>query len=69
MGTRLPARLLLKKELIYGSMRLHARLLGHLSPVFCVKFDQTGRYIFTGADDNLVKVGWFNSGESLSWVR
>lgn len=29
---------------------------GHLSPIFCIAFDRSGRYIFTGADDNLVKV-------------
>lgn len=30
---------------------------GHgVHPVFCIKFDRTGQYIFTGADDALVKV-------------
>lgn len=30
---------------------------GHgVCPVYCIKFDQTGQYIFTGADDTLVKV-------------
>lgn len=30
---------------------------GHgICPVYCIKFDQTGQYIFTGADDGLVKV-------------
>lgn len=30
---------------------------GHgINPVFCVKFDRSGQYIFTGADDMLVKV-------------
>lgn len=30
---------------------------GHgINPVFCIKFDRTGQYIFTGADDMLVKV-------------
>lgn len=30
---------------------------GHgINPVFCVKFDRTGQYVFTGADDGLVKV-------------
>ena len=33
------------------------RVLGHLASAFCVAFDRTGRYLFTGADDNLVKVG------------
>jgi hypothetical protein len=30
--------------------------LGHLSSVFCLLFDKTGNYVFTGADDLLVKV-------------
>ncbi|MFH4980022.1 hypothetical protein AB6A40_006731 [Gnathostoma spinigerum] len=38
------------------SLDLHTRIFGHLSSVFCVAFDRTGLYIFTGADDNLVKV-------------
>lgn len=30
---------------------------GHgINPVYCIKYDQTGQYIFTGADDRLVKV-------------
>ncbi len=29
---------------------------GHLSSVFCLLFDKTGNYVFTGADDLLVKV-------------
>ncbi|CAM9720660.1 unnamed protein product, partial [Ectocarpus sp. 8 AP-2014] len=30
---------------------------GHgVHPVFCIKFDRTGQFIFTGADDALVKV-------------
>lgn len=29
------------------SLELHCRILGHLSSVFCVAFDRTGRYIVT----------------------
>ena len=32
--------------------------LGHLSAVFCLLFDKTGNYVFTGADDLLVKVNF-----------
>ncbi|GFR63055.1 bromodomain and WD repeat-containing protein 3-like [Elysia marginata] len=35
---------------------MHGRKLGHLSAVYCVLFDRSGRYIFTGADDGLVKI-------------
>ncbi len=31
----------------YDKMRKYRRLLGHLSSVYCVSFDRTGRYIFT----------------------
>lgn len=49
------SRLLLRKETL-KNLRLHSRILGHLGPIYCVKFDITGQYIFTGADDNLIKV-------------
>lgn len=39
-----------------GSLGLQRRTLGHLSAVYCVVFDCTGRYVITGADDMLVKV-------------
>ena len=31
----------------YDRFTRHRRLLGHLSSVYCVSFDRTGRYIFT----------------------
>ena len=32
---------------------------GHgINPVYCIKFDRTGQFIFTGADDGLVKVSF-----------
>lgn len=46
---------MLRKEAL-KNLSLHSRVLGHLGPIYCVKFDITGRYIFTGADDNLIKV-------------
>ena len=41
---------------IYSQLQLQRRCLGHLSSVFCLLFDKTGRYVFTGADDLLVKM-------------
>lgn len=32
---------------IYHKIKSHTRMLGHLSAVYCVGFDRTGRYIFT----------------------
>lgn len=31
----------------YHKIKSHSRMLGHLSAVYCVGFDRTGRYIFT----------------------
>lgn len=44
-----PARML-------AGLQLQRRTLGHLSAVYCLVFDCTGRYVCTGADDMLVKV-------------
>lgn len=52
----LSRRILLRKKAFSEQFRLHSKIWGHLTPVYCVKFDQTGRYIFTGADDHLIKV-------------
>ncbi|KAK0426130.1 hypothetical protein QR680_009545 [Steinernema hermaphroditum] len=41
---------------LFTQLRVTHRVLGHLSPIFCVAFDRTGRFVFTGADDCLVKV-------------
>uniref|UniRef100_A0A9J2Q5S3 Uncharacterized protein n=1 Tax=Ascaris lumbricoides TaxID=6252 RepID=A0A9J2Q5S3_ASCLU len=61
LGRRLPRRHMLHKSSMQ-SLELHCRILGHLSSVFCVAFDRTGRYIVTGADDNLVKIWSATSG-------
>lgn len=44
-------------RMLAGSMRSLFTTNGHgICPVYCIKFDQTGQFIFTGADDGLVKV-------------
>ena len=43
-----------KSRLISGLRKLR-RTLGHLSSVYCLIFDRTGKFAFTGADDLLVK--------------
>lgn len=35
----------------YQHMKIHKRILGHLSSVYCVAFDRTGRRIFTVSDE------------------
>uniref|UniRef100_A0A3Q2XMM0 Bromodomain and WD repeat domain containing 3 n=1 Tax=Hippocampus comes TaxID=109280 RepID=A0A3Q2XMM0_HIPCM len=53
----------------YQHMRIHKRILGHLSAVYCVAFDRTGRRIFTGSDDCLVKIWATDDGRLLATLR
>uniref|UniRef100_A0AAY4EPM8 Bromo domain-containing protein n=1 Tax=Denticeps clupeoides TaxID=299321 RepID=A0AAY4EPM8_9TELE len=53
----------------YQQMKMHRRILGHLSSVYCVAFDRTGRRIFTGSDDCLVKIWATDDGRLLSTLR
>uniref|UniRef100_A0A3B3QS68 PH-interacting protein n=1 Tax=Paramormyrops kingsleyae TaxID=1676925 RepID=A0A3B3QS68_9TELE len=54
---------------IYQHMKMHKRILGHLSSVYCVTFDRTGRRIFTGSDDCLVKIWATDDGRLLNTLR
>ena len=54
---------------IYSQLQLQRRCLGHLSSVFCLLFDKTGRYVFTGADDLLVKIWETCSGRLVFTFR
>ena len=45
------------------------RTLGHLSSVYCLTFDRTGRLAFTGADDMLVKCWNVSDGRLLYTFR
>ncbi|XP_075429010.1 bromodomain and WD repeat-containing protein 3-like [Ascaphus truei] len=53
----------------YQQMKMHKRILGHLSSVYCVAFDRSGRRIFTGSDDCLVKIWSSDDGRLLSTLR
>uniref|UniRef100_A0A8C6P1E2 Bromodomain and WD repeat domain containing 3 n=1 Tax=Nothobranchius furzeri TaxID=105023 RepID=A0A8C6P1E2_NOTFU len=53
----------------YQQMKIHKRILGHLSSVYCVAFDRTGRRIFTGSDDCLVKIWATDDGRLLATLR
>lgn len=59
-GSRLAGRVPLagmSSRLLDDRIRPLVTANGHgINPVFCIKFDRTGQYIFTGADDMLVKV-------------
>ncbi|XP_033739931.1 PH-interacting protein-like [Pecten maximus] len=54
---------------IFTKVSMHARKLGHLSAVYCVAFDRTGQYIFTGADDALIKIWFAASGRLIDTLR
>ncbi|XP_029821926.2 PH-interacting protein [Ixodes scapularis] len=53
----------------FSKAQLFRRLLGHLSSVYCVLFDRSGHYIFTGADDLLVKIWSACDGRLLVTLR
>ena len=53
----------------YGKQELLRRTLGHLSAVYCVLFDRSGKYIITGADDLLVKLWSAIDGRLLTTFR
>ncbi|XP_058825201.1 PH-interacting protein [Topomyia yanbarensis] len=53
----------------YSKQNLQRQTLGHLSAVYCVLFDRTGKYIITGADDLLVKLWSAIDGRLLATFR
>ena len=53
----------------YKKLQLHRQTLGHLSAVYCVLYDRTGKYIITGADDLLIKVWSSIDGRLLATFR
>ncbi|XP_036755176.2 bromodomain and WD repeat-containing protein 1 isoform X1 [Manis pentadactyla] len=55
--------------IMYQHIKMHRRILGHLSAVYCVAFDRTGHRIFTGSDDCLVKIWSTHNGRLLSTLR
>jgi bromodomain and WD repeat domain-containing protein 1/3 len=50
-------------------MRKLRRTLGHLSSVYCLLFDRTGKFAFTGADDLLVKCWRVHDGRLVHTFR
>ncbi|KAG7298423.1 hypothetical protein JYU34_018050 [Plutella xylostella] len=54
---------------LLSGLQLQRRTLGHLSAVYCLLFDCTGRYVVTGADDLLVKVWSARDGRLLATLR
>ncbi|XP_014221198.1 bromodomain and WD repeat-containing protein 3 isoform X1 [Trichogramma pretiosum] len=54
---------------IYSKIQKYRHTLGHLSAVYCVLYDRTGKYVITGADDLLVKVWSAIDGRLLATFR
>lgn len=54
---------------LYSKQLLFSRTLGHLSAVYCLLFDRSGRYVITGADDLLVKIWSAIDGRLLVTLR
>ncbi|XP_025934951.1 bromodomain and WD repeat-containing protein 1 isoform X6 [Apteryx rowi] len=54
---------------MYQHIKMHKRILGHLSAVYCVAFDRTGHRIFTGSDDCLVKIWSTHNGRLFATLR
>lgn len=53
----------------YEQYQKYNRVLGHLSSVFCVLFDRTGRFLVTGADDTIIKIWSASNGRLLATLR
>jgi WD40 repeat protein len=55
----------IRKSLICTRLSHAATINSHLSyPIYCLRFDRTGRYFITGADDYLIKVFYLGAGQS-----
>eukprot|EP00099_Drosophila_melanogaster_P028842 NP_732982.1 BRWD3 [Drosophila melanogaster] len=67
-GGEVRRKLLVPTDL-YRRTKLLRRTVGHLSSVYCVLFDRTGRYIITGADDLLIKIWSAADGRLLATLR
>ena len=68
INNKINPQILIQPE-FYKTCNTYKRILGHLSAVYCVCFDRTGRYILTGADDNLIKIWNAVDGRLLATLR
>jgi hypothetical protein len=54
-----------RKNVLCSRLSHAATINTHLSyPVYCLRFDRTGRYFITGADDYVIKVFYLGAGQS-----
>ncbi|KAJ8937367.1 hypothetical protein NQ314_011913 [Rhamnusium bicolor] len=54
---------------LYSSIQIQRITIGHLSAVYCLLFDHSGKYIITGADDLLIKLWSAHTGRLLAAFR
>ncbi|XP_030752508.1 PH-interacting protein isoform X2 [Sitophilus oryzae] len=54
---------------LYNGIQNQRITLGHLSAVYCLLFDHSGRYIITGADDLLIKLWSTHTGRLIATFR
>nr|CAH7754791.1 unnamed protein product [Callosobruchus chinensis] len=54
---------------LYNSMHMQRITIGHLSAVYCLLFDHSGRFIMTGADDFLIKLWSTYTGRLIASFR
>ncbi|XP_076257590.1 bromodomain and WD repeat-containing protein [Rhynchophorus ferrugineus] len=54
---------------LYSEIQNQRITLGHLSAVYCLLFDHSGRYIITGADDLLIKLWSTYTGRLIATFR
>lgn len=54
---------------LYINYEMQKRIMAHLASTYCVCFDQTGQFIFTGSDDHLIKIWCARTGRLLRTLR
>ncbi|XP_050296565.1 bromodomain and WD repeat-containing protein 3 [Anthonomus grandis grandis] len=54
---------------LYKGMQVQRTTIGHLSAVYCLLFDHSGRFIITGADDLLIKMWATYTGRLVAVFR
>ncbi|XP_066145385.1 PH-interacting protein isoform X1 [Euwallacea fornicatus] len=54
---------------IFTGMQIQRCTIGHLSAVYCLLFDHSGRYVITGADDLLIKLWSTYTGRLIATFR
>ncbi|KAL1510019.1 hypothetical protein ABEB36_004677 [Hypothenemus hampei] len=54
---------------LYCGMQMQRCTIGHLSAVYCLLFDHSGRYVITGADDLLIKLWSIYTGRLIAVFR